>query len=109
MAIIIAEYVTRLHTRGFGSAIIRALPCKAIQVQGNPEKRRIEMLSKRLAAIDKSRCVACGACTKVCPRSALSIFRGCYAQVDEALCVGCGRCAGVCPMGSINIKERVQA
>lgn len=64
------------------------------------------MLSKNMAVIDKSRCVACGACTKVCPRSALSVFKGCYALVDERLCVGCGRCAGICPAGAVEIKVR---
>ena len=64
------------------------------------------MLSKNMAVIDKNRCVACGACTKVCPRSALSVFKGCYALVDERLCVGCGRCAGICPAGAVEIKVR---
>ena len=64
------------------------------------------MLSKKIAAVNKSRCAACGACVKVCPRAALSVFRGCYARVDEAMCVGCGRCVGVCPAGCISVKER---
>ncbi len=66
------------------------------------------MLSKRFAHIDKNRCVACGACTKVCPRSAISVFKGCYAQVDDSLCVGCGRCTGICPAACITVEERVQ-
>ena len=66
------------------------------------------MLSKRFAHIGKNRCVACGACTKVCPRSAISVFKGCYAQVDDSLCVGCGRCAGICLAACITVEERVQ-
>ena len=40
------------------------------------------MMSKRIAAPDSSICVACGACIKVCPREAISIFKGCCAIVD---------------------------
>ena len=65
-------------------------------------------MSKRFALIDKNRCVACGACTKECPKQAISIYKGCYALVDGALCVGCGKCEKVCPVGCIEIKERVQ-
>ena len=61
---------------------------------------------KKLAAVDKNRCVACGACTKVCPKAALSVWKGCYAQVDGEKCVGCGLCAKTCPAGCIEVKER---
>ena len=64
-------------------------------------------MAKRFALIDKNRCVACGACTKECPKQAISIYKGCYALVDGALCVGCGKCEKVCPVGCIEIKERV--
>ena len=61
---------------------------------------------KKLAVVDKSICVACGACMKVCPRSAISIYRGCYAVVEETKCVGCGLCAKTCPAGCITVRER---
>lgn len=48
-------------------------------------------MAKRQAEIDRDRCVACGACCKVCPREALTIFKGCYAVVDGVRCVGFGR------------------
>lgn len=60
---------------------------------------------KKVAVIDRSICVACGVCVKTCPKSALSIHRGCYAQVGEK-CVGCGLCAKECPAGCITVKER---
>ena len=60
---------------------------------------------KKVAVIDRSICVACGVCVKTCPKGALSIHRGCYAQVDEK-CVGCGLCAKECPAGCITVKER---
>ena len=64
---------------------------------------------KKLAFPDKKICVACGACMKVCPKGAISVYRGCYAVVDEAKCVGCGLCAKTCPAGCIAIKERSEA
>ena len=47
---------------------------------------------KKRAVVDKKICVACGVCTKACPREAICIYRGCYAQVEEARCVGCNLC-----------------
>ena len=63
---------------------------------------------KRKAVPDQKICVACGVCLKVCPKWALSIYRGCFAQVDEEKCVGCGLCAKACPAGCIAITERSQ-
>ena len=64
------------------------------------------MLSKKYAVVDRNICVACGACTKECPRSAISVFRGCYAVVDKQICIGCGKCAGICPAGCISSLVR---
>ena len=63
---------------------------------------------KRNAIVDMTRCVACGACTVVCPRSAITVHKGCYALVDDSKCIGCGKCEKVCPAGCIQIKERGQ-
>ena len=64
------------------------------------------MLSKRVAAVDKHRCVACGACTKVCPKGAVTVRYGCYGEVDGQLCVGCGKCARECPADCITLVDR---
>ena len=61
---------------------------------------------KKIAVVDQTRCVACGACIKACPRGAIAIWKGCYAQIAEAKCVGCGLCGKTCPAGCIEIKER---
>ena len=60
---------------------------------------------KRKAVIDKSLCVACGCCTKVCPKAAISKPHGINAVIDETLCVGCGKCAKECPASIIALEE----
>lgn len=60
---------------------------------------------RRKALVSRSDCVACGSCVKVCPKSAIKVYKGLYAQVDEALCIGCGRCAAECPAAIIEIGE----
>ncbi len=64
------------------------------------------MRSKRYAIVDRRLCVSCGACTKECPKDAISIFKGCFALVDSEKCVGCGKCARICPVGSISLRDR---
>ena len=65
----------------------------------NMEKRR------RKAVVDRSACVACGCCVKVCPLQAIEVVRGVTARVNENRCVGCGRCARECPASVIEIRE----
>ena len=45
----------------------------------------------------------------VCPKEALSIWKGVMAKVDRKLCVGCGKCASECPAGTIDMREREAA
>ena len=66
------------------------------------------MASKRFARVGRD-CVACGCCVKVCPKAAVSVWRGVTAQVDPARCVGCGKCAVECPAGVIELLERGEA
>lgn len=60
---------------------------------------------KKLAVVDKKRCVACGACGKACPKGAISIWKGCFALIDSKKCIGCGLCGKTCPAGCIAIQE----
>lgn len=62
-------------------------------------------VNKRKATVDTNACVACGCCVKVCPMSAIQVWRGIRAEVDEARCVGCGRCVRECPASVIVLRE----
>ena len=64
---------------------------------------------KKNAVVDRKVCVACGSCVKVCPKGAISVYKGCYADVDIEKCVGCGLCAKTCPASCIEVKERSEA
>ena len=63
---------------------------------------------RRRAVVDGDACVACGCCVKICPLSAIRIWRGIWAEVDPERCVGCGKCAKECPASVIEVQE-VQA
>ena len=60
---------------------------------------------KRRAVVDAAACVACGCSAKICPLSAIRVWRGIQAQVDPERCVGCGKCAKECPASIIEIQE----
>ncbi len=50
--------------------------------------------------------MACGSCIKVCPKKAITVPKGTYAEVLKEQCVGCGLCAKECPASVIKIQER---
>ena len=66
---------------------------------GSAAKDKPRPRPKFKAENEQDRCVACGVCVKVCPKDAISIYKGCYAVVDEGQCIGCGICEKNCPAG----------
>lgn len=65
-------------------------------------------MAKRKAIINIRECVACGCCIKVCPRGAISVPKGIYAEIDKSLCIGCGKCAKECPASIITMEVAAQ-
>lgn len=65
-------------------------------------------MAKRKAIINIRECVACGCCIKVCPRGAISVPKGIYADIDKSLCIGCGKCAKECPASIITMEVAAQ-
>ncbi|MEG0542111.1 MAG: 4Fe-4S binding protein [Angelakisella sp.] len=62
------------------------------------------MAVKKLAVVCQKECVACGFCVKVCPKKAIAVYKGLYAEVDPMLCVGCGKCERACPASVIRME-----
>lgn len=62
------------------------------------------MQQTKKALVRQAECVACGCCVPVCPKAAIAVFHGMYAQVNRAACVGCGKCARACPAGVIETE-----
>ena len=62
---------------------------------------------RRKAFVEAGSCVACGCCVKVCPREAITVWKGIMAKVDVDKCVGCGKCEKECPASVINMQEVV--
>lgn len=79
--------------------------------------------SNHVAHIDKSKCKECGACSKVCPYTAIiSRKRPCEnackvraikmneegaAAIDNSKCIACGACVYQCPFGAITEKSYI--
>lgn len=79
--------------------------------------------NSRAAKIDKSQCVNCGMCAKVCPYNAIAnIQRPCEqackvkaihtgenlaAKIDDEKCIQCGACVYQCPFGAIVDKSSI--
>ncbi len=76
-----------------------------------------------VAHIDKSKCVDCGACAKVCPFTAIinrrrpcqnackvkaiSMNENKAAKIDNDKCIACGACVYQCPFGAITDKSYI--
>lgn len=62
------------------------------------------MAIRKKALVDEKHCVACGCCVKVCPKSAIEIYKGMYAVVNQQLCIGCTKCQKTCPASVIEME-----
>ncbi|WP_415931044.1 ATP-binding protein [Zhenpiania hominis] len=63
-------------------------------------------MAKQYATVNQKLCVSCGACQNICPKEAISVWRGCYAESVPEACVGCGLCVKVCPANAITLTAR---
>lgn len=95
--------------------------CIAHRCEDVCRKGSITFDSQQKAHIDKTKCVECGQCAKVCPFNAIvnhirpcinackikaiSIAEDQYAQIDNDKCISCGACVYTCPFGAIQDKS----
>lgn len=95
--------------------------CIAHRCEEACRKNAITFDEHQKAHIDKSKCVNCGMCAKVCPYTAITKrTRPCEnackinaisqgesgaAQIDNSKCISCGACVYQCPFGAIVDKS----
>ena len=81
--------------------------------------------STGLPVVDESKCTACGACTKACPKGIIElrnkgprgmrVFVSCVnkdkggvaRKACTAACIGCGKCAKVCAQEAITVENNL--
>ena len=97
--------------------------CLAHRCEDACKRGAITFDHNHVAHIDKSKCVGCGACAKVCPYSAIAHHtRPCQnackvkaisinpdgaAAIDNEKCISCGACVYQCPFGAIMDKSYI--
>lgn len=95
--------------------------CLAHRCEDVCKRGAISFDHDHVAHIDKTKCVECGACAKVCPYGAILDFkrpceRSCKikaismseskaASIDNSKCISCGACVYQCPFGAIMDKS----
>lgn len=91
--------------------------CLAHRCEDVCRRGAISFDHNHVAHIDKSKCVDCGACAKVCPYTAIvnrkrpcenackvgaiSMNEDKAAAIDDSKCISCGACVYQCPFGAI--------
>ncbi|MEG1548480.1 MAG: 4Fe-4S dicluster domain-containing protein [Clostridia bacterium] len=97
--------------------------CLAHRCEDVCRRGAITFDERQKAHIDKSKCVECGACAKVCPYSAIannnrpcenackvkaiSVKEDKSASIDNDKCISCGACVYQCPFGAITDKSYI--
>ena len=55
---------------------------------------------------DKSKCIKCGECKKICPPQAITMEKGKIPKVNKNKCIRCWCCGEVCPVNAISKSKR---
>lgn len=97
--------------------------CLAHRCEDVCKKGALSFDHNHVAHIDKSKCVNCGQCAKVCPYfaivnrkrpcqnackvKALTINKKNAASIENEKCISCGACVYQCPFGAISDKSYI--
>ncbi|MDR0839798.1 MAG: monomeric [FeFe] hydrogenase [Christensenellaceae bacterium] len=95
--------------------------CLAHRCEDACRRDAVSIDNNHTAHIDKTKCVECGLCAKVCPYGAItnhkrpceqsckvkaiSMSETTAAQIDNNVCIACGACVYQCPWGAIMDKS----
>ena len=95
--------------------------CLAHRCEDVCKRGALSFDENHVAHIDKTKCVDCGACAKVCPFTAIinrkrpcqnackvkaiSMNENKSAKIDNSKCIACGACVYQCPFGAIADKS----
>lgn len=55
---------------------------------------------------NKTKCIKCGECKKICPPQAIAMEKGKVPKVNKNKCIRCWCCAEVCPVNAISKSKR---
>ena len=97
--------------------------CLANRCEDVCKRGAISFDHNHVAHIDKSKCVECGLCAKVCPYAAIvnrkrpcqiackvkaiKVKEDSAAAIDQEKCIQCGACVYQCPFGAIQDKSYI--
>lgn len=56
--------------------------------------------------VDKSKCVQCGECARICPAKTMKIEKGSYPHLSSKQCIRCWCCQEICPKNAIYTSKR---
>lgn len=85
---------------GFGGAI-KNLGMGCAPAAGKAEQHKARPI------LYEDRCIGCGRCAEICPRSAITIRDG-KSRFDLELCLGCGECLRFCQQHAIDFNWVVE-
>lgn len=83
---------------------VRHDPHSHIAVEVEPLSSAFPGFRMFTPSLDTERCIACGACSRVCTPKALSLEEDRFRLTLQA-CHGCGACQAVCPVNAITVAS----
>ena len=54
---------------------------------------------------DKEKCMLCGGCVAVCPRTDVLELYDAFLEVNNDKCTNCGECVKVCPVEAMSLRK----
>lgn len=73
---------------------VRVCPQGAVSLRSHP---RAAAPDRRIAVIDYSKCIGCGACAAACRRRVIRAVQVEVPEREPERCIGCGACTAHCP------------